>query len=215
MALKKSNKNTNAHVRTFNEFLEAKEAFENSDNPEDLRLEALYYIINHKEIYYVLRILADRFKENNLKEHVYIDFAFANFENRPKREEDFKMMFEMLKSDNAYIRNAAIKFLQDYGLEAKPFLEQLMNDEDKDIRIFAINILGDVKYEDSIDMLRYFILKEKDINALMTAVDYLGEIGEESDIAVLQSLKEEYKDIDYVVFGIDLAIDRIKGTSKK
>jgi hypothetical protein len=211
MALKKSMNNSGIHIRTFNEFLEAQEAFENTENPEDLRLDALYYIINHKEIYYVLRILSDKFKENNLHEHVYIDFAFANFENRPKREKDFNMMFEMLKSDNAYMRNAAIKFLQDYGIESKPFLEKLMNDEDKDIRIFAINILGDVKYTDSIDMLRYFILKEKDINALMTAIDYLGEIGEESDIAVLKSLKEQYKDIDYVVFGINLTIDRIKG----
>ena len=159
-------------VRTFNEFLEAREAFENDSNPEEIRLEALHYIINHKEIYYVLRILAEKFKENRLKDHVYIDFAFANFENKPKREEDFEMMFEMLKSDNAYIRNAAIKFLQDYGKEAKPFIEKLLNDKDKDIRIFAINILGDVKFEDSIDMLRYFILTENDINALMTAIDY-------------------------------------------
>ena len=78
------------------------------------------------------------------------------------------------------------------------------------MRIFAINILGDVNYEDSLDLLRYIIMKEKDINVLMTAVDYLGEIGEERDIALLEALKEEFKDEEYVAFGINLAIERIR-----
>jgi len=115
----------------------------------------------------------------------------------------------MLKSDNAYLRNATIIFLQEYGEEAKQFIQKLMNDKDRDVRIFAINILGDVSFEDSLDMLREFIKKESDINALMTAIDYLGEIGEEKDIQLLQEIKKKFND-DYLNFGIDLAIDRIK-----
>ena len=86
-----------------------------------------------------------------------------------------------------------------------------MNNEDKDIRIFAINILGDVSYDDSIEILRYFLLKERDINAMMTAVDYLGEIGSKEDIALLEAIKVEHKDEPYVEFAIDTAISRIKG----
>jgi hypothetical protein len=210
MALKKS-KEQKVDIRVFNEFLEAKEAFENENNDESVRLHALNYIIEHKEIFYVLRILGDLFTENRLEDHVYIDYAFANFKHKPRREEDFDMMFKMLKSNNAYLRNAVISFLQEYGVEAKPFIEKLMNSEDRDIRIFAINILGDVKYDDSIDMLRFFILKEKDINAMMTAIDYLGEIGDQSDIPLLEALKVEHKDEPYVTFGIDLAINKLKG----
>ena len=207
MALIKSNEK--GKIRIFNEFLEAKEAFENPSNPVDLRIEALDYIIKHKEIFYVLRILSEFFKENNSQDHVFIDYIFANFENKPRRQEDFEMLFKMLKSDNAYLRNAVIMFLRNYGKEAKPFIEELMNSDDKDIRIFAINILGDVRFDESIDMLREFIKKETDINALMTAVDYLGEIGNEDDIALLESIKSRFNN-PYVEFGVNLAIDRIK-----
>jgi len=209
MALKKSDQKGIARI--FTEFPQAQIAFEDENNSEELRVQALDYIINHKEIFYVLRILADKFKENRLKDHIYIDYAFASFKSKPKREEDFEMIFKMLKSENAYLRNAAISFLQEYGTEAKEFFERLMNDKDPDIRIFAINILGDVNFADSVDMLRYFILKENEINPLMTAIDYLGEVGDENDVPILESLKEQYKDNEYVTFGINLSIDRIKG----
>ena len=207
MGLIKSNKK--GKIRIFNEFLEAKSAFENVNNPTDLRIEALDYIIKHKEIFYVLRILSEIFQENNPQDHIFIDYAFANFENKPKREEDFEMLFKMLKSDNAYLRNAVIIFLREYGIEAKPFIEKLMVSEERDIRIFAINILGDVRFDESIEMIRRFIKAETDINALMTAVDYLGEIGSEEDIILLEDIKHRFDD-PYVEFGINLAIDRIK-----
>jgi len=210
MALKRVDEQKH-DVREFSEFDEAKEVFEDGTKSIDERIEALDYILRHKEIYFVLRILSELFKENRVDDHPLIDYAFSNFGVKPKREEDFDEMFKMLKSDNAYLRNMAIKFLQEFGVEAKPFLEKLMNNEDKDIRIFAINILGDVRYEDSVDMLRYFILKEQDINAMMTAVDYLGEIGSEQDIELLEAVKADHKDEPYVQFAIDTAIERIKG----
>ena len=209
MALKKS-ENVKNDVRVFNEFDEAKAVFVDKSKSTDERLQALDYIIRHKEIYFVLRMLSELFAKNDLNDHPLIDFAFAGFDIKPKREEDFDEMFKMIKSDNAYLRNKAIQFLQDYGVEAKPFFEKLMNSEDRDVRIFAINILGDVSFEDSVDMLRYFILKEKDINAMMTAVDYLGEIGSEEDIPLLEAIKKDYENEPYVTFGIDMAIERIK-----
>ncbi len=208
MALKKSSEKEK--VRIFNEFLEAKKAFEDKNESEDVRLAALDYIVRHKEISYVLRMLSEIFKENNLNDHVYIDYAFSAFPNKPKREEDFQKMFAMLKSDNAYLRNSVISFLQHYGEEIKPFLEKLINDEDRDIRIFAANILGDLRFEGSIDLLRYLILKEKDVNVLMTAIDYIGEIGSKDDIMILESLKEAYKNEPYVLFGIDTAINKLR-----
>ena len=208
MAFKKSN--VDSDVKKFNSFDEAKAVFIDKSKSIDERIEALDYILRKKEIYFVLKMLNELFKENDVKEHPLIDYAFADFSLKPKGEKDFNEVFNMLKSDNAYLRNAAIKFLQEYGKEAKPFIEKLLNSDDRDIRIFAINILGDVNYEDSLDLLRYIIMKEKDVNVLMTAIDYLGEIGEERDIALLEALKEEFKDEEYVTFGIDLAIERIK-----
>ncbi len=208
MALKKSSES--GKVRIFNEFLEAKEVFEDSSAEEDMRIAALDYIVRHKEISYVLRMLSEIFKENKLEEHVYIDYAFAAFSDKPRRDEDFQKMLDMLKSENAYLRNAIIVFLQGYGEEVRKFIEKLIDDEDRDIRIFAANILGDLRFEDSVNLLRYLIMKENDINVLMTAVDYLGEVGTKDDIAILESIKESYKDEPFVAFGVDAAIKKLK-----
>jgi len=206
MALKKVTEEEK--IVRFKSFEEAKAVFIDENKNIDERIEALDYIINHKEIWFVLNMLNKLFKVNKIEYHPLIDYAFSHFDIKPKRKEDFEEMFKALKSDNAYLRNAVIEFLKLYGKEAKQFLEELMENEDRDIRIFAINILGDVKFEDSINMLRRFILKEKDINALVTAIDYLGEIGDENDIKLLEALKKEISDA-YIHFAIDLAIKRI------
>jgi len=210
MAFKKS-ENEQYKIHRFEDFLEAQKVFEDSNANEEDRLAALDYLIEYKEISYILDILSKLFCDNDIKGHVYIDYAFANFGKKPKRESDFDKLFVMLKSDNAYLRNEAILFLREYGKEASEFFRGLMDSEDRDVRIFSINILGDVKFDDSINMLRYFIAKEKDLNALMTAVDYIGEIGDESDIALLEALRQDYKNEPYVTFGVDLAIRRLRG----
>ncbi len=211
MALVKNEKQKEEKAREFDEFLEARAVFENADELEERRLSALDYIVEHKEIKYVLRMLHELFLNNNLENHIYIDYAFSSFVIKPKRDSDFAEMFEMLKSDNAYLRNQVIIFIQNFGKEAKEFMKKLLSDSDKDIRIFAINILGDVRFDDSVDMLRYFLVQEGDINAMMTAVDYLGEIGNADDIELLESIKASHEDNPFVVFGVDMAVERLRG----
>ncbi len=215
MGFVKGENKTDADVRVFDTFLEAQKVFEDPAAPRERRLEALDYIIRHQEIYYVLDMLARMFPENRIEDHVYIDFAFSQFPTRPRRDKDFEAMFRMLKSDNAYLRNAVITFLHNYGEEAQHFLEKLLADPDRDIRIFAVNILGDVRFEGATEMLRHFITREiaegHDVNALMTAVDYLGELGTEKDVPLLEAVKQEFPDDPYVGFGVDLAIQRIRG----
>jgi len=210
MALKANTKQA-VELRKFDEFPQAQKAFEDSSLSVDERIEALEYILEHKEMYYVLKMLSRLFTNNSTDVHPLIDYAFANFQIRPKREEDFDEMFLMLKSEDAYLRNMAISFLQNSGEESIKFLEKLLENKDKDIRIFAINILGDVNYAKSVDMLRYFLAQEDDINAMMTAVDYMGEIGSQEDIPLLETIKIAHKDDPYVCFGVDTAIARIKG----
>ncbi|WP_294946969.1 HEAT repeat domain-containing protein [Sulfurivirga sp.] len=204
-----------ADVRVFDTFLDAQKVFEDPEADQASRLAALDYIIRHQEIYYVLDMLARMFPHNRIEDHVFIDFAFAQFPTRPRRDKDFEAMFRMLKSDNAYLRNAVITFLHNYGDEAEAFLERLLADPDRDIRIFAVNILGDVRFDRATELLRHFITREiaegHDVNALMTAVDYLGELGSEEDIPLLEAVRKEFPEDPYVTFGVDLAIKRIRG----
>ena len=120
-------------------------------------------------------------------------------------------IMDLLKLDNAYIRNLGISILRDFGGAIKYYIVKFLIGDDRDLRIFAINVLGDVNFAESRDMLVELLESEEDINVAMTAVDYMGEIGEEEDIELLESLKDRFKDEVYVAFAVDGAIQMIKG----
>jgi HEAT repeat protein len=116
----------------------------------------------------------------------------------------------LLKVRNAYIRNLGITTLQSYGDSIKYYIVKFLIGDDRDLRIFAINVLGDVNFAQSRDMLIELLEKEADINVAMTAVDYMAEIGEIADIPLLETVKHRFHDA-YVDFAIDNAIRSIRG----
>ena len=126
-------------------------------------------------------------------------------------EAPIELIMDLLKLDNAYIRNLGISMLRDFGDSIKYYIVKFLIGDDRDLRIFAINVLGNVDFAESRDMLVELLESEEDINVAMTAVDYMGEIGEEEDIALLESLKERFKGEFYVEFAVDGAIKMIKG----
>ena len=120
-------------------------------------------------------------------------------------------IMDLLKSDNAYIRNLGISILRDFGNAIKYYIVKFLIGDDRDLRIFAINVLGDVNFPESRDMLVELLETEEDINVAMTAVDYMAEIGEPEDVALLKSLKDRFPDDFYVEFAVDGAVKLIKG----
>jgi HEAT repeat protein len=120
-------------------------------------------------------------------------------------------IMELLKLDNAYVRNLGISILRDFGNAIKYYIVKFLIGDDRDLRIFAINVLGDVDFAESRDMLVELLENEQDINVAMTAVDYMGEIGEEEDINLLESLKDRFDGDFYAQFAVDSAIKLIKG----
>ncbi len=120
-------------------------------------------------------------------------------------------IMDLLKLDNAYIRNLGISILRNFGDSIKYYIVKFLIGDDRDLRIFAINVLGDVDFSESRDMLIELLETEQDINVAMTAVDYMGEIGEEEDIPLLESLKERFSGDFYAAFAVDGAIKMIRG----
>ncbi|MFA6136466.1 MAG: HEAT repeat domain-containing protein [Sulfurimonas sp.] len=120
-------------------------------------------------------------------------------------------IMNLLKLDNAYVRNLGISILRDFGNAIKYYIVKFLIGDDRDLRIFAINVLGDVNFSESRDMLVELLETEKDINVAMTAVDYLAEIGEVRDIPLLESLKKRFAGEIYAEFAVDSAIKSIKG----
>jgi HEAT repeat protein len=128
-----------------------------------------------------------------------------------RKKAPIESIMELLKERNAYIRNLGISLLQDYGDAIKYYIVKFLIGDDRDLRIFAINVLGDVNFAESREMLIELLEHEQDINVAMTAVDYMAEIGEEEDVPLLESLKERFKHDAYVGFCVDGAVSSIKG----
>lgn len=138
-------------------------------------------------------------------------FMAAQLGHMPSREAPIEKIMELLKLKNAYIRNLGISILRDYGEAIKYYIVKFLIGDDRDLRIFAVNVLGDVNFPESRDMLIELLESEKDVNVAMTAVDYMAEIGQVEDIPQLENLKSRFESEPYVTFAIDRAIECIKG----
>jgi len=156
--------------------------------------EFLVTLIDHEEV------------EKNISTKVASVISSMDPEDAPIEE-----IMELLKLNNAYIRNLGISILRDFGTAIKYYIVKFLIGDDRDLRIFAINVLGDVNFAESRDMLVELLETEKDINVAMTAVDYMGEIGEVEDIELLESLKSRFEDDVYAQFAVDGAIKLIEG----
>ena len=135
----------------------------------------------------------------------------AVISNMDPDDAPIEKIMDLLKLSNAYVRNLGISILRDFGDSIKYYIVKFLIGDDRDLRIFAINVLGDVDFAESRDMLVELLETESDINVAMTAVDYMGEIGEEEDIPLLESLKERFEGDFYAEFAVDGAIKMIKG----
>lgn len=134
----------------------------------------------------------------------------AILSNMDPDEAPIEGVMELLKLSNAYVRNLGISILQDYGPAIKYYIVKFLIGDDYDLRIFAINVLGDVNFPESRDMLIELLEGEENINVAMTAVDYMAEIGQPEDIEVLKQVKERFKGESYAQFAIDAAIKSIE-----
>lgn len=159
-----------------------------------------------KGVEYLLEYISNEKADKHLSTKIATIISRMDSKKAP-----IEKIMELLKLDNAYARNLGISILRDFGDAIKYYIVKFLIGDDRDLRIFAINVLGDVNFSESRDMMIDLLKDEQDINVAMTAVDYLAEIGEVEDIELLRSLKERFAGEYYVEFAVDSAIKSIKG----
>ncbi len=205
MALKKSSFEDLVEEEKFSSLEDALNAFRESDN-NDIKNHALSEILEFEGGSKALVSLLE--EDNN---HSILDIIGMHLVSIDSSEAPIDDILKLLNSDNAYVRNLAITVLRDYGDAIKYYIVKYLIGDDSDLRIFAINVLGDVSFSESREMMIELLESEEDLNVAMTAVDYLGEIGEEEDIPLLESLKDRFEDEFYVSFAVDNTIKLIQG----
>lgn len=205
MALKKATYVEVIEREKFESLSDAVTSYENSENVDD-KSYALNQIASFERGYQLLVEILQVEEDHTIIDIIGMLLAGAGGEDAPIDE-----ILTLLKRENPYVRNQAISILQDYGNAIKYYIVKYLIGNDRDLRIFAINVLGDVEFSESREMMVELLESEEDVNVAMTAVDYLGEIGKEEDIEVLESLKTRFPDEFYVTFAVDSAINAIKG----
>lgn len=91
--------------------------------------------------------------------------------------------------DNAGARNSAIEALIRLDRKATPFLIEAFNTQNRDVRKFIIDVLGEFRDKRSLPLM-LDALKDEDENVRASAVEHLGKIGEPAVINALIEILE-------------------------
>jgi HEAT repeat protein len=124
-------------------------------------------------------------------------------------ETTVKGLVQLLREDDAGLRNEAIDALKHMPKTVAKVMHELLEDPESDVRIFAVNILESLRHPDVEIWLIDVIGRDDHVNVCATAVDLLGEVGSPAALLALQHLKARFTEEPYIQFAADLAIKRI------
>ncbi len=103
------------------------------------------------------------------------------FSERPEKE----VLRRMLSSKDAFVRNGAVEIGKRLGAKALGVLEELLEDENEDVRKLALDIAAFVRDKRVVELMRR-ALQDPDPNVRMTAAEYLGERGDEKAASLIE-----------------------------
>jgi HEAT repeat protein len=123
-----------------------------------------------------------------------------------------RALVPLLRSEVPGLRNGAIEVLAGLPDAVAPHIVQLLADADSDVRIFTVNLLGDLQHPRVPQWLSQVLLHDAAVNVVGAALEVLAEVGTPASLPALCSAAKRFPDDAYIGFAVDLAIERI-GTS--
>jgi hypothetical protein len=118
-------------------------------------------------------------------------------------------LLPLLRSEDPALRNGAIEVLAGEPGAVAPHIEKLLRDADGDVRIFTVNLLGDLKHPSVPQWLAQVLVNEPNVNVVGAALEVLAEVGTPASLAALRTAGERFADDAYIGFAVDVAIGRI------
>lgn len=119
-------------------------------------------------------------------------------------------LLPLLKVEDASLRNDVIRALQQLQEAALPLVEELLEDADPDMRIYAIYILAAILHPRVPMLLMKVIEAEPHINVWGAALDALAECGTAEMVPAIESSLVRF-DCEYAQFAVNFAVRRIRG----
>jgi HEAT repeat protein len=128
-------------------------------------------------------------------------------------EEAMFALAECLRSEDAWLRNAAIELLRGAPAAAARIMEGLMAhlllDADCDVRILAVGILDTLRHERVEEWLLQLIEVEPDHNVCGAALDVLAEVATEAARGPVERLVARFAAEPFIGFAGELVMRRL------
>lgn len=119
-------------------------------------------------------------------------------------------LLPLLRTEDAGLRNGAIEALAAMPDLVAPCMDRLLLDPDPDVRIFSVNLMGDLRHAQVPHWLQQVLRHESHINVVAAALEVLAEVGSVADLPALRSARERFDSDAFIQFAADVAISRIE-----
>jgi len=207
MGLKKNTKaDTSAtvkHQRRYNRDYDGLLAQLASTDPTERRWAARDLVEHPESALSLLQALPDE-SEHAVKEALFDSLQHIGGETV------ISGLIPLLRAENAGLRNGAIEVMQSMPADVALHIIELLNDQDSDVRIFAIDILQVLAHPKTPEWLLSVLKDETHVNVIATAVDRIAEVGTVEMLPELVAIKHRFPNEPYLTFAVDTAIMRLK-----
>jgi HEAT repeat protein len=119
-------------------------------------------------------------------------------------------LLPLLRSEDAALRNGAIEALAGMPQAVGPRISGLLHDADADVRIFTVNLLGELRHPQVLAWLLQVLAHEAQVNVVAAAVEVLAEVAGPEHAPALLAARARFADDDFIGFAVDMAIERIE-----
>ena len=125
-------------------------------------------------------------------------------------DEAVSALLPLLRSEDARLRNGAIEVLSGLPRVVGPRISALLLDADVDVRIFTVNLLGELRHEQVTQWLQQVLLADREVNVVAAAIEVMAETGQPEHIDALRETRRRFADDPFIGFAADVAIERIR-----
>jgi HEAT repeat protein len=119
-------------------------------------------------------------------------------------------LLPLLRSEDAKLRNGAIEALTGMPQAVAPRIASLLRDADPDVRIFTVNLLGELRHPQVPQWLLQVLQHDAHVNVVAAAVEVLAEAGAPEHIPALRAAAQRFAEDAFMGFAVDMAVERIE-----
>lgn len=135
--------------------------------------------------------------------------AFTSL-SRIGNEAAVNALLPLLRAEDAELRNGAIEALASLPRVVGPRIAALLDDNDPDVRIFTVNLLGELRHEQVRPWLLHVLQHDAEVNVVAAAIEVLAEVGTPADGPALKAASHRFPDDPFIEFAADMALQRIQ-----